>query len=208
MFESFLVRKFKILSIFLICNGHDVNLLYLLDFVLFTNPDKASRLLPFLVQLPLPLLSDMEILLFGFIHFPKSLKNWDSRLDLLILGKHLLFLGCKDHIICGISLENPPIMRYLKIWRFSKVFSWNDAFRTPLLSEVFNFRFSLASLLLFFLLLFDDDGPPGGEPFKEDAPVRGFERFSLNATLLLSSDVLMTRFSLGTNWSILQRGKV
>jgi len=41
MFESFLTRKFKILSIiFLACNVDDINLFYLLDLVnviLFTN---------------------------------------------------------------------------------------------------------------------------------------------------------------------------
>ena len=157
MFESFLVRKFKILSIFLVCSGHDINLFCLLGFILFTNPNKASRLLPFLVQLPFPLLSDMEILLFWFIHFPKSLKNWDSRLDLLMLGKHLLFSGCKDHVIRSISLENLPILRYLKIFE-GILLKW--CLEDSTLSGVVNFQFSLASPLLFFLLLFDDDGPP------------------------------------------------
>ena len=38
--------------------------------------------------------------------------------------------------------------------------------------------------------------------------VEELEELPLNTTLLLPSDVHMTKFSLGINWSILRRGKV
>jgi len=68
------------------------------------------RLLLFLLQLPLFLLSNLDNLLLGFIDLTKSLKNQDSGLDLLIWEEeHLLLLGCKDQIIRGMSLENSPV---------------------------------------------------------------------------------------------------
>ena len=113
MFGSSLSRKFEILSIFLICNGHDISLFYLLNLaniILFTNPNKAPRLLLFVLWRPLSLLSDSDILLLRFIDFRKSLKSRDSRLDSLILGEHLLHLGCKNHIVHGVNLRNSIIM--------------------------------------------------------------------------------------------------
>jgi len=114
MIGNFLTRKFKILSIFLVRHRHNINLFHQLNLansILSPNPDEASKLLLFLLQLPLFVLSDSDIVLLGFIDFTKSLKNRDSGLDSLICGeKHLLPLGCEDQIIHGMSLENSPIM--------------------------------------------------------------------------------------------------
>jgi len=57
-------------------------------------------------------------------------------------------------------------------------------------------------------LLFYDDGPPEGRALEDGASVEEVAELPLNTTLLLSSDILMTKFSLGINWSILQPGKV
>ena len=43
---------------------------------------------------------------------------------------------------------------------------------------------------------------------EKGAFVEEVEELPLNTTLLLPSDVLMTKFSLGIDWSILRRGKV
>ena len=66
---------------------------------------------------------------------------------------------------------------------------------------MFNFLLTFINPLLFFFLLFNDDPKCG--VLEEDASVVGFEGFSLDTTILLLSDVLMTRFSLGMDWSIL-----
>jgi len=50
-------------------------------------------------------------------------------------------------------------------------------------------------LLPFFCVLFYDDGPLGGRALEDSASVEGVEEFPLNTTLLLPSDVLMTKFS-------------
>jgi len=73
---------------------------------------------------------------------------------------------------------------------------------------MFNFRLALASHLLLFFHLFDDDGPPEGGPSKEYASVREFDEFPLKTTLLLSSNFIMTKFSMGTDLLICQRGKM
>jgi len=102
------MRKFKILSIFLIYNGYNINMFYLLNLAnvnLFRDPNKAPRLLLFLLHHPLFLLSDLDILLHGFIDFPMSLKSRDLRLNSLILGEHLLLLGVKTAIIRAMT---PP----------------------------------------------------------------------------------------------------
>ena len=110
MFGRFQTRKFKNLSILLISDRNNINLISLVDFILFTDPSEASKLLPFLVQLPLLLLSDSDILLFGFIDFPKALKNWDLRSNLLVLGEYFLFLGRENRVIRYVGLENSPII--------------------------------------------------------------------------------------------------
>ena len=51
-------------------------------------------------------------------------------------------------------------------------------------------------LLPLFSLLFCDDDPPGGRALDDVAFIEEAEELPLNTTLLLSSDALMTRFSL------------
>ena len=63
-------------------------------------------------------------------------------------------------------------------------------------------------LLPLFSLLFGDDDPLGGRVLEKGASIEEAEELPLNTTLLLLSDVLMTKFSLGIDWSILRRGKV
>jgi len=43
---------------------------------------------------------------------------------------------------------------------------------------------------------------------KKDAVVRGLDEFPLKTTFLLSTDALMTEYSLGSDWSILHGGKL
>ena len=54
---------------------------------------------------------------------------------------------------------------------------------------------------------YSDDDHPGGRVLEKGASIEDAE-LPLSTTLLLSSDVLMTKFSLGIDWSILRRGKV
>ena len=205
MFESFLVRKFKIwafsssaMDTMLTCSACSGS---------FCSRTQTKLLgcRPFLFHFHFFCFLTWKFFCLGSFTF-RSLWKMDIRGWTCSFWENIFCSwGIKTISFVVWALRIPPSW---DLWRFLKVFSWNDAFRTPLSNEIFNFWFSLASPLLFFLLLFDHDVPPRGEPVEENAPIRGFERFSLNTTLLLQSDVLMTRFSLGTNWSILLRGKV
>jgi len=53
------------------------------------------------------------------------------------------------------------------------------------------------ALLSSFYLSCDDDGPPGGRALEDGVSIEEAQELPFEATLLLPSDDLMTKFSLG-----------
>ena len=132
MLGNFLTRKFKTLSIFLIRHRHNINLFHLLNLaniILSPNPNEASRLLLFLFQLPLFLVSDSDILLPGLIDFTKSLKNRDSSWTCSSVEKNMsCSWGVKTRSFVAWALRTLPSC---DTWSASDTSAWNDAFKTP-----------------------------------------------------------------------------